>query len=214
MWDLLANLADGVWVTVQISALSFISGAVLAIPLVLLRRSPRFWVRAPITCVVEVLRAIPPIVWLFIIYYGIGSGAIILTTVEAAVIGLGLISAAYLSEIYRAGLNGLPTGQWEAVTALGLPRWASLRTVILPQAVIIIIPPAATFAIGLIKDTSLASVIGAVDITFLANQQTQLDLNALGNFGVAALLYIALSLPVAAVARSVDRFLIKRMVAA
>lgn len=214
MWDLLSLLAEGIPTTVQITVLAFLMGAVLGVPLVALRRSQSPVLRMPAIAVVEVLRAIPPIVWLFIIYYGVGSGAITLTTLQAAVIGLGLISAAYLSEIYRAGLEALPAGQWDALTALSLPRTAALRRVIMPQAIIIIIPPAATFAIGLLKDTAVASVIGATDITFLANQQTQVDLNGLRNFGVAALLYIALSVPIAVVARGADRFLVRRVMAA
>ncbi|UUT36231.1 amino acid ABC transporter permease [Microbacterium elymi] len=214
MWDLLELLARGVGTTVLITVLSFVVGAVLAVPLVLLRRSPRRWLRLPALAVVELTRAVPPLVWLFIVYYGIGSGAVKLDTLQASVIGLGLISAAYLTEIYRAGLDGLPKGQWEASTALGMPRLASARTVILPQAVVTIIPPAATYAIGLLKDSAVASVIGAKDITFYANQQTQVDLNGLGNFAVAGLLYIALSIPVAVLGRAVDRRLSRRLVGA
>lgn len=214
MWELLELLARGVWTTVVVTGLSFLSGAVLAIPLVIVRRSSTPWLRVPALVLVEVTRAVPPLVWLFIIYYGIGSGAVKLDTVQASVIGLGLISAAYLTEIYRAGLDNLPKGQWEASTALGLPRLASVWSVILPQAVITIIPPAATFAIGLLKDSAVASVIGAQDITFYANQQTQVDLNGLGNFAVAGLLYIALSVPVAVVGRVVDRRLTRKLVAA
>lgn len=214
MWDLIVILAEGIGTTVLITTLSFLVGAILAVPLVVLRRSESPWLRIPTLVVVEVTRAIPPLVWLFIVYYGVGSGAIKLDTLQAAVIGLGLISAAYLTEIYRAGLDALPQGQWDAVTALGLPRFASVRTVILPQAIITIIPPAATFAIGLLKDSAVASVIGAQDITFLANQQTQVDLNGLANFAVAGLLYIALSVPIAAVARYTDRRLTRKLVMA
>lgn len=214
MGHLLDVLSGGIWTTVKITVLSFGLGALLGVPLAALRRSGRFTLRAPAIGIIELLRAIPPIVWLFIIFYGIGSGAVKLTTLQAAVIGLGLISAAYLAEIYRAGLDALPAGQWEAVRALGLPRSAAMRRVILPQAILLIIPPAATFAIGLLKDTAVASVIGASDITFLANQQTQADANGLRNFSVAALLYIGLSLPIAILARGTDRFVARRVLAA
>ena len=213
MWDLLTYLAAGLGTTIQITVLAFLTGAVVAVPLVALRRSGSPVLRLPALGVIEVVRAIPPIVWLFIIYYGIGAGAVLLSTMEAAVIGLGLISAAYLAEIYRAGLDAVPAGHREAIRALSLPQLAAFRRVVLPQAVIIIIPPAATFAIGLLKDSAVASVIGAVDITFLANQRTQTDLNGLGNFAVAALLYIVLSLPVAVAARGADRVLSRRMMA-
>ncbi len=211
MWDVLLLLLRGLSTTVVITALSFTVGAVLAVPLVVLRRSPRRWLRLPVVAVVELTRAIPPLVWLFIVYYGVGSGAIKLNTLQASIIGLGVVSAAYMTEIYRAGLDGLPTGQWDAVTALSLPRLAAARWVILPQAIVTIIPPAATFLIGLLKDSAVASVIGAQDITFFARQQTQADLNGLGNFALAGLLYIALSVPVAVVSREMDRRLTNRM---
>lgn len=211
MGDVLLLLLRGVGTTVTITAASFLVGAVLAAPLVVLRRSPRAWLRRPTQGLVEVIRAVPPLVWLFIVYYGVGSGAIKLTTLQAAIIGLGLISAAYLTEIYRAGLDGLPKGQWDAVTALSLPRLAAARTVVLPQAILTIIPPAATFLIGLLKDSAVASVIGAQDITFFARQQTQADLNGLGNFALAGALYILLSIPVAIVSRELDRRLTRRM---
>lgn len=211
MWDVLLLLLRGLGTTVIITAASFAVGAVLAVPLVLARRSPRRWLRLPVIALVEVTRAIPPLVWLFIVYYGVGSGAIKLDTLQASIIGLGLVAAAYMTEIYRAGLDGLPTGQWDAVTALSLPRFAAARTVILPQAIVTIIPPAATFLIGLLKDSAVASVIGAQDITFFARQQTQTDLNGLGNFALAGVLYIALSVPVALASREMDRRLTKRM---
>jgi len=211
MWDLLLRFGQGIGTTVTITGLSFLVGAVLAVPLVLLRRSAQPLLRVPAVVFVEAVRAVPPLVWLFIVYYGIGSGALRLDTMQASVIGLGLIAAAYLTEIYRAGLGGLPAGQWEAVHALGMPRFAAARTVILPQAIVTIIPPAATYAIGLLKDSAVASVIGAKDITFLASKQTQIDLNGLGNFAVAGLLYILLSIPVAAIARTVDHRLHRRL---
>ncbi len=213
MWHVLDFLSHGIWTTVKITATSFAIGVVLAVPLVMLRRSRHVFLRVPTVAVVELVRAIPTIVWVFIIYYGVGSDLVILTTYEGASIGLGLISASYLSEIYRAGLESVPPGQREAARALSLPPLATARYVVVPQAILIIIPPAATFAIGLLKDTAVASVIGATDVTFLANQQTQTDLNGLENFSLAALIYIVLSVPIAIVARGSDRFLTKRTIA-
>ena len=213
MWVLLKFLAGGIGTTVALTVVSFLLGAVVAVPLAMLRRSRQVVLKVPAVVIVELVRAVPPIVWLFIIYYALGTD-IKFSTFQAAVIGLGVISAAHLSEIYRAGLEALPAGQWEAAKALSLPGFAAFRNVILPQAILVIIPPAATFAIGLLKDTAVASVIGAVDITFLANQQTQTDLNGLGNFALAGLLYIVLSIPIAVVARGADRFLSARMVTA
>lgn len=205
MSDYLPVLAAGIAQTVSITVTSFLIGAVLGLPLALLRRSGSAVLRWPARAVVEVLRAIPPIVWLFIAYYGIGSDLVRLTTFQAAVIGLGLIAGAYLSEIYRAGIEAVATGQWEAAKALGLPRAALYRRVVLPQTLVVVVPPAATYAIALLKDSAIASVIGAQDITFRAFQETQVTLEGLTIFSIAAVLYIGLSVPIAVLARFTDR---------
>lgn len=211
MSHLLSVLAAGISQTVEITVSAFLVGAVLGLPLAIMRRSGVWLLQIPAVAVVEVARAVPPIVWLFIVYYAVGSGSIKLSTFQAATIGLGLIAAAHLSEIYRAGLNSVPVGQWEAVRALGLPTRPSYTRVILPQALLVVIPPMATFAIGLLKDSATASVIGATDIAFRAVQQTQQDLNGLGNFAVAGVLYILLSIPVAIVSRGADKVLFRRL---
>ncbi|MDX3800419.1 amino acid ABC transporter permease [Streptomyces sp. AK04-3B] len=212
MWHYLSVLANGVGQTLAITVTSFTIGAVLGFPIALMRHSGPFPLRLVAGAVVEMVRAIPPIVWLFIIFYGIGSGSIQLSTFEAAVIGLGLIAAAYLSEIYRAGLKAVASGQWEAAQALGLPRFALYRKVIFPQVLVVVVPPSSTYGIGLLKDSAIASVIGATDITFYATQETQATLQGLSIFSMAALLYIALSLPIAATARITDRKLTERLV--
>ncbi|MFJ9317867.1 amino acid ABC transporter permease [Pimelobacter simplex] len=213
MGTILSELSAGIAQTVEITLASFVVAAVLGLPLAVLRRSGSWWVRLPAVIVVEVLRAVPPIVWLFLIYYSLGStDQVRLTTFQAAVIGLGLIYAAHLSEAYRAGLDAVPAGQWEATRALALPRAQTYARVILPQALVVVVPPMATFAIALLKDSAIASVIGATDITFHAVQLTQQDLNGLGNFTVAGLLYIALGVPFALVARAADRVLSRRLV--
>lgn len=212
MLHILSVISQGIPQTIAITAAAFVLSAVLGLPLAILRRSSFWFFQLPAVAFVEVLRAVPAIVWLFIIYYAVGAGAIKLSTFEAAVIGLGLIYAAHLSEVYRAGLNSVPIGQWEAMRALALPRVPSYTRVILPQAFLVVIPPMASFAIALLKDSAIASVIGATDITYQAVQLTQQDLNGLGNFAVAGVLYILLSVPIAATGRGIDRALSRRLV--
>lgn len=208
--EFLKVLSQGIGQTVLITVTAFAVGAVLGLPLALLRRSRLRLVRLPATVVVETVRAVPPIVVLFLIYYALGSGLLQLSTFQAAACGLGLISMAYLAEIYRAGINSVHGGQWEATRALGLPILKTYTKVILPQSLIVVIPPAATFAIGLLKDSAIASVIGAQDITFRAFQETQATLQGLTIFGIAGVLYILLSIPIAVLARWTDHRLSRR----
>lgn len=214
MGSILSALAAGIPQTVEITLAAFVVAAVVGLPLAILRRSGVWALRLPVVVVVEVLRAVPPIVWLFIIYYALGTDVVKLSTFQAAVAGLGLIYAAHLSEVYRAGLDAVPAGQWEAVRALALPRTQAYARVILPQAFVVVIPPMASFAIALLKDSAIASVIGANDITFHAVQLTQQDLNGFGNFAVAGLLYILLSIPFATISRGADRLLARRLAVA
>ncbi|WP_109471168.1 amino acid ABC transporter permease [Ornithinimicrobium cavernae] len=211
MLDFAESLVRGVGQTVSITACAFLIGAVLGFPLALLRRSRNVLVRWGAALVIDTVRSIPPIVVVFLVFYSVGSGAVRLGTFQAAVIGLGAISAAYLAEIYRAGIESVASGQWEAANALALPSRKMYVHVILPQALLVAIPPAATFAIGLLKDSAVASVIGAQDITFFAFQESQATLQGLTIFLVAAVLYIALSLPVAGLARWSDHALSKRV---
>lgn len=151
--------------------------------------------------IVEGVRSVPPIVWLFVIYYIVGTDIIRLNTFQAAIIGFALISAAYISEIYRSAIEAVPIGQWEAANALGLRSGPIYTRVILPQATLLTIPPSATYLIGLLKDSAVASVIGAADITFLSFQTARTTGQGLTVFLAAAAIYLVLSVPIAALAR-------------
>jgi polar amino acid transport system permease protein len=212
MKDIITALVQGIGTTVAITLCSFAVGAVLGLPLALARRSKVAFVRWPAGALVEVLRSIPPLVWLFIAYYSVGVDILPLSVFQSAVLGLGLIAAAYMCEIYRAGLAAVPVGQWEAAQALAMPTVATYVRVAAPQAAVLVIPPAATFLIALLKDSAVASVIGATDITFLAFQEARVTLQGLSVFSLAAALYLLLSVPVAIVARVSDHY-VSRIVA-
>jgi polar amino acid transport system permease protein len=207
----LSALAHGVGQTMTITLGALAIGLVLAFPVAVMRRSRRAVLRLPATGFIELFRSVPPIVWLFFIYYGLAQEGFRASTYQAAVLGLGLIATAYLAEIYRAGLDAVGRTQWEAAEALGLPALARYRWVILPQALVVVIPPAATYGIGLLKDSAIASVIGAREITFFAFQQTQASLEGLTIFTAAGLLYIASSIPLAGLARFADHRLASRL---
>lgn len=197
--------------TCVITALSFVLGGLGAVPLFLLRRSRYFVVRAVVRSVVEVVRAIPPVVWLFVVYFGIGSSAIELSPQPAAIVGLSVITAAYMSEIYRGGVSAVDSGQWEAAKALSLSPRTTWMTVTGPQLVRVCVPAASTWAIGLLKDSSIASTIGATDLTFYAKNEANQTGSAITPFLWAGLLYILLTIPLAVAARVTDRKLRMRI---
>lgn len=207
----LGVVAQGVTMTLLLTLSSLLFGALGGVPLVLARRSRFATVRFVARSFIELLRGIPPLAWLFIIYFGIGTGVIELSSFAAAVIGFGLVSSAYMAEIYRGGLTAIHEGQWEASDALGLSRVATLATIIGPQVLRVSIPAAATFAIGLLKDSSVASVIGVQDTIYWAGHESTVAGDAIVPFLWAAGLYVAMTIPCAWATRLLDAKLRKRV---
>ena len=214
MLEYLGPISAGIGNTLLITFGAFAIGAVLGLPLALARSARWRPVRVGAISLIELLRGIPPIAWLFIAYYGVAQFEVRIESMVAAIGGLGLISAAYIAEIYRAGLRAVPSGQWEAGRAVGLTEGGMYRSVIAPQAIVTVFPPAATYAIGLLKDSAVASVIGAREITALALGEQQQNLEGLSVFMAAALIYLAISLPLGGASRWVDGALTRRLAGA
>ncbi len=204
-------ILSGIPLTILLTALGFTIGAAGGIPLALMRRSPVRVLRILSRAIIELLRGIPPIVWIFLIYFGIGNGVIKVEPVPAAIVAFGLISCAYLAEIYRGGLAAVHVGQWEAGSALGMTHRDQLSRVIGPQVLRFSIPAAATYAIGLLKDTSIAFTIGVQEILFFSDSQAKQSGDALTPYLIAAGAYILITVPCAWFARSMDRRLRLRM---
>ena len=160
---MLGNLSAvmvGIPFTLALTLVSFLIGALLGLPLCAMRMAPNRLVRFLGTALILTFRAIPPIVWLFIIFFGIGFGYIQLDPFSSAAIGLGLITAANMAEIYRGALSAIHAGQWEASAVLNLSARHRFLDVIGPQLARIALPSATTYVIGLLKDTAVASAIG------------------------------------------------------
>jgi len=150
------------------------------------------------------LRAIPPIVWLFFIFFGIGFGYLQISPFAAGAIGLGLITAANMAEIYRGALAAIHPGQWEAAFALNLSSRHRFIDVIGPQLLRVALPSGATYAIGLLKDSAISSTIGVNEIAFQAYHTSQRTFHSLDVYAIAGLLYILISLPMAWATRWAD----------
>lgn len=205
------TILQGLPYTLLLTVSAFLIGVVGGVPLALARRSRSALVRGLAIFVIELLRGIPPIVWLFIIYFGLGTALPMLDSVTAAIIGLGVVSSAYLAETYRGGLIAISQGQWEATEALGLSRTDALTRVIGPQVARTAIPAATTYAIGLLKDSSVAYTIGVTEIVYFANSQARATSDPLVPFLVAAAVYIALTVPAAGASRALDSRLRRRV---
>lgn len=179
-------------------------GFVLAIPLMFARRARLMVVRGISGFIADLARGIPPIVWLLMIYFGLPNLGIMLDPIPAAIIGLGIITAGYLAEIFRGGMLAVRKGQFEAANALGLGGWTSFTRVVAPQAMRAMQPGLTTYSIGLIKDSSIASVIGVTEMVYTANSYAKISKEGVLLFFEAALIYLVISVPLGLLARRIE----------
>lgn len=202
--EMLNAILLGLPLTVLVTILALMIGSVVALPIVagLRSRNRAVWLLS--RGLVDLLRGIPPVVWLFILYYGISIGVVRLSSLQAGVLGLGIVASAYLAEIFRGAISSVNKGQWEASSALGFHRSAVWSRVIGPQAGRAAIPAYTTFAIGLLKDSSIASTIGVSEIVFMSNQYARQSGDGIMVFFVAAAVYIVLSVPLGLLSRHLD----------
>jgi polar amino acid transport system permease protein len=205
MLESIKEIAPGVPMTVMLTAAAFAIGCLLGFPLMLLRRSARAVPRAVATASIDVIRAVPPITWAFLVYFGLAEKGFRLSSFAAASLTLGLFTAAYMAEIYRSGLLAVHRGQWEAGRALGLSEREVFALVSWPQALRVIVAPSSSFLISLLKSGSIAMTVGLTEVTYRTYQEVQNAGNVLGVMAAGALVYIVLSALIAVIARRLDR---------
>jgi polar amino acid transport system substrate-binding protein len=163
------------------------------------------FLRPLLAAYVEFLRGTPLLLQLYAIYFLLPKIGLALPALAAAIAGLALNYSAYESEIYRAGLKAIPTGQFEAALSLGLSRWQALRHVVVPQAVRIVMPPVTSDFIALFKDTSVCSAITVIELTKRYSVLALSTGRIVELAAVTALLYLAMSWPLAILSRWFER---------
>jgi polar amino acid transport system permease protein len=147
----------------------------------------------PVRCYVEFFRGTPLLVQLFVAYYGGPSIGITLSAFTVGVVGLGLYGAAYFAEIFRAGFASVPAGQIDAARSFGIPVWSRIRRIILPQMLVLSVPPGITLLIILLKDTAILSIVTVPELTFQVTGMTIETFAFVEPFAVLAALYWALT---------------------
>ena len=201
MWDWAAFfhylqsgfLLEGAAITLAISLASILLGLICGLVAALMRMSPRAILNRPAAFYIWLMRGTPVLVQLIIIYTGLPQIGLRFTVIEAAIIGLGVNEGAYLAEIFRAGIAAVPLGQFEAARAIGLSTAQTMRLVVLPQAIRIVIPPLGNAFNSLMKTSSLASVISMDELLRRSQLLIQINFKVLEIFIVAALYYLALT---------------------
>ena len=202
-------LLDALWNTVRAFAvaavLSLLFGAVFAAG----RLSDHAWVRAPAMVIVEFFRAVPLLILIFILYYGMDQGiGIQISAFWAVVLGLMLYNGSVLAEVFRAGVNAVPRGQREAAYALGLRKTQVMTNVLLPQAVRSMLPTILSQLVVVLKDTALGFIILYPELLYQARflgSQNQLGAPILQVAVVIAIIYIGLCMLLSWVSRLVEK---------
>jgi polar amino acid transport system permease protein len=187
-------LMAGLKITLALGAVSIAAGLVLGLFVALLRLYGPAPVRVAARIYIDILRSIPLLVLLIVVYYALPFVGLRLSPFMSAVTALTLVSGAYTAEIFRAGIEAIPRGQFEASQALGLSYRHTMIDIVLPQAVRIVIPPLTGNCINVMKDTALASVVAMPDLLKQATQAQALEANPTPLIA-AAILYVAILWP-------------------
>lgn len=197
-------ILSGTLTTLRVFVFSFLLAIILALFLGLLRQSPHAFVRAIATCWVEFFRGVSTVVQLFWLYFALPFFGISLPAELAAIIGLGLVHGAYGSEVVRGAMQSIHRDQWEAAKALGFSRRGTLRTIILPQAFVAMLPPLGNSLILLLKGTSIASIITVPELTFQSTLIVTRTLAVAQTFLCILLIYYAIAMLTAAIVRALE----------
>jgi polar amino acid transport system permease protein len=207
----LAFLLSGLFTTISLSLLSISSSIIIGLALLLLRQSSLKIIKTISISLIEILRAIPILVMLLWVYYGLPiTFGIQLSPFAAAVLALALSDSAFETEIFRSGIQSVPIGQKLAAQSLGLKPLHTFRFIILPQALRIILPALGNQYIYVLKMSSLASIIGVLDITRRANELVTITYRPLEIYSFLVLEYLALVLVVSFAVRKIEKYFKKQ----
>lgn len=198
-------LLQGMGWTVVLSGLAFVFGGAAGFVVMLGRISRSVALRRTVFVYVQLVQGTPLLILLFVIYFGLGIIGVDMPPLFAAGIAMMIYCSAFLGEIWRGCVEAVPRTQMEAAECLALSRWQSLRDVILPQAMRIATPPTVGFLVQVLKSTSLASVVGFVELTRAAQIINNSTFQPFLIFGIAGLLYFALCYPLSLWSRALER---------
>lgn len=199
-------LLAGVGVTVEVTAGAMVVALVIGLGLATVDFLTKTrLVHSLIRIYIEALRNIPSLTFLFLLYFGLAAVGIRLSSMVAAVLGLGLIGGAISVEIFRSGFQSVPVGQKEAAASIGLTPLATFWFIVLPQGLRLSLPSVGNYAVGLVKDTSLVAAIAAPEVMFNARQLVNETFETALIYGCAAAVYLVLTMAVAGSISLVER---------
>ncbi|MEU1115690.1 MULTISPECIES: ectoine/hydroxyectoine ABC transporter permease subunit EhuD [unclassified Streptomyces] len=211
-WSHVDDFMPLFWDGLELTLKALLFGTLIAFSLGLVwaiaQRSEKKWIRWPVTVVTEFIRNTPLLVQLFFLFYVVPEWGPSMSPLTTGIVGLGLHYSTYTSEVYRAGIDGVPAGQWEAATALSLSKRRTWTSVILPQAVRRVIPALGNYVIVMLKESPQMAAIGALDMLGQAQgySQTTFTYEAISVVGVT---FIVIAYPASLLLRVLERRLVR-----
>jgi polar amino acid transport system permease protein len=209
VWDYRYLMLEGLWVTVQVTALAAVLAIALALAAGLARRSGVWLLRVPAILYIELFRGTSLLAQLFWMFFVLPAFGLSLSALVCGVLAIGLCNGAYGSEIVRGALGSVAKGQREAAVALNFTRAQAFRLVVLPQAARIMVPLFGSLVIEVLKASSLVSLITLPDLTFQAKNIILVHVNTAPVLSVVLVAYFALALVVGGGVRRIERALAK-----
>lgn len=203
--DFMPDLLKGLLVTLEATALGSVLAFALGLVWALLLRLPTRFVRWPIGLIVEFIRNTPLLVQLFFFFYVLPAWGLQYSPLTTGIIALGLHYSTYTAEVYRAGIEGVPVGQWEAATALSLPARRTWIAVILPQAIRRVVPALGNYVIAMFKDTPMLAAITVLDMLQRARLEGAQTFQYIEPITVVGVAFIVISYPTSLLMRALER---------
>ncbi|HTV70161.1 MAG TPA: ectoine/hydroxyectoine ABC transporter permease subunit EhuD [Rhizobiaceae bacterium] len=210
-WEILPRLLVATGNTILAAVLGYAIAVVLGLVLALAQRTPSRALTAVVREIVEFIRSTPLVLQIFFVFYVGPQFGLRLSPWTAGMAAIGLHYAAYLSEVYRGGLDSVPKGQWEAATSLNLSTARTYFRVIIPQA----LPPSlagmGNYLVGILKDTPMLSVIGVAELMHTANAIGSETYRFLEPYTLVGVIFLAISLPLAGVLRLFEAWVRRKL---
>ena len=198
-------LLQGVWLTIVVTIGSLALSTVLGLFWALLRVSGIGVLVGLTAGLINVIRGIPIIVLLFYLYFVMPDFGVALSALQASILGLGIAYSAYQSENFRAGIEAIDKGQIEAAQTIGMGWWLTMRRVVLPQAVKIVLPPYGNIMIMMLKDSSQASTITVAELALQGKLIASSTFKNTSVFTLVALMYLTMSIPLILLVRHFEK---------
>ncbi|ADV14784.1 amine acid ABC transporter, permease protein, 3-TM region, His/Glu/Gln/Arg/opine family [Mesorhizobium australicum WSM2073] len=206
IWENLPYLiTQGAVTTIYISAVSLIFASIIAMIAAIAKLSSNGFAYAIASFYTSFFRGLPLLVQIYLIYLGLPQLGIFINAVPSGVLALSLCTGAYMTEIFRAGIQSIDRGQWEASRSMGFGFGLTMRRIILPQALPVIIPPMGNTFISMLKDSSLVSILGVWELTFLARTLGQPTFQHMEMLITAAIIYWIMSICLELVQSRIER---------